>query len=81
MELCNKKNDDKIWMDEVAAMQASYFRTSGIILAGENNDPCQTGPAKSSASDSITRPGSLDTSEGIFHFSCKLFAIFSSRKL
>ncbi|KAL9160191.1 hypothetical protein ABFS82_08G183800 [Erythranthe guttata] len=28
MELCKKKNDDKIWMDEVAAMQASYMETS-----------------------------------------------------
>ncbi|KAI3466135.1 hypothetical protein Pfo_022798 [Paulownia fortunei] len=64
MELCNKKNDDKIWMDEVAAMQASYLGTSGIIIAGENNDLCQTGLPKSSASDSITRHGSMDTSEG-----------------
>ncbi|KAL6538357.1 COP1-interacting protein 7 [Orobanche gracilis] len=38
MELCKKKNEDKIWMDEVAAMQASYMGTSGIILAGESND-------------------------------------------
>lgn len=65
MELCKKKNDDKIWMDEVAAMQASYMGTSGIIFAGENNDVYQTGPAKSSAFDSIVRHGSLDTSEGI----------------
>ncbi|KAL8510320.1 hypothetical protein ACS0TY_017215 [Phlomoides rotata] len=64
IELCKKKNDDKIWMDEVAAMQASYLGTSGIILAGENNDVYLTGPAKSSAFDSITRHGSLDTSEG-----------------
>lgn len=52
MELCNKKNDDKIWLDEVAAMQASYLGTSGNIFAGENNDIYHTGPAKSSASDS-----------------------------
>lgn len=65
MELCKKKNDDKIWMDEVAAMQASYLGTSGIILAGENNDLSRAVLAKSSASDSITRDGSLDTSEGI----------------
>ncbi|KAK6132759.1 hypothetical protein DH2020_033487 [Rehmannia glutinosa] len=63
MELCNKKNDDKIWMDEVAAMQASYLGASGIILAGENNGLSQTGLPKSSTSDSITRHGSMDTSE------------------
>ncbi|GFP78594.1 hypothetical protein PHJA_000002900 [Phtheirospermum japonicum] len=55
MELCNKKNDDKIWMDEVAAMQASYLGTSGIVLAAENVVPI---------SDSISRHGSMDTSEG-----------------
>lgn len=52
MELCNKKNDDKIWMDEVAAMQASYMGASGNIFTGENNDLYQTGLAKSSASES-----------------------------
>ncbi|XP_059661535.1 COP1-interacting protein 7 [Cornus florida] len=41
MELCKRKNDDGLWMDEVAAMQASqaelsYMATSGIILAGED---------------------------------------------
>lgn len=65
MELCKKKNDDKIWMDEVAAMQASYLGTSGIILAGENNDVYHTGPAKGAAFDSIIRDGSLGSSEGI----------------
>ncbi|PIN22723.1 hypothetical protein CDL12_04540 [Handroanthus impetiginosus] len=65
MELCNKKNNDKIWMDEVAAMQASYLGASGIMLASENNDLSQTGVAKSSGSDSITRHGSLDNSEDI----------------
>lgn len=47
MELCKKKNDDGVWMDELAAMQAchpsefSYMGTSGIILASENNDSSQ----------------------------------------
>ncbi|KAK6132715.1 hypothetical protein DH2020_033520 [Rehmannia glutinosa] len=68
MELCNKKNDDKIWMDEVAAMQASYLGASGIILAGENYGLSQTGLPKSSTSDSITRHGSMDTSEGTDNF-------------
>ncbi|KAG6385469.1 hypothetical protein SASPL_154304 [Salvia splendens] len=52
MELCNKKNSDKIWLDEVAAMQASYLGMSGAVYTGESNDLYPTGPAKSSASDS-----------------------------
>lgn len=44
MELCDKKNNDTIWLDEVAAMQTMF--------SGENNDLYQSGPAKSSASDS-----------------------------
>ncbi|KAL0406827.1 UNVERIFIED_CONTAM: COP1-interacting protein 7 [Sesamum latifolium] len=64
MELCKQKNNDKIWMDEVAAMQASYLGTSGIMFAGESNDLSQTGLAKSSTPDSITRHGSLDINEG-----------------
>ncbi|WVY99417.1 hypothetical protein V8G54_025487 [Vigna mungo] len=43
LELCKQKNEDKLWIDEIAAMQASaqrelpYLRTSGIILAGEDD--------------------------------------------
>ncbi|KAL6543251.1 COP1-interacting protein 7 [Orobanche hederae] len=61
MELCKKKNDDKIWMDEVAAMQASYMGTSGIILAGESNDLSESGLPKSSACESHT---SMEMREG-----------------
>ncbi|KAL0320693.1 UNVERIFIED_CONTAM: COP1-interacting protein 7 [Sesamum radiatum] len=64
MELCKQKNNDKIWMDEVAAMQASYLGTSGITFAGESHDLSQTGLTKSSTPDSITRHGSLDITEG-----------------
>lgn len=64
MELCNKKSNDGIWMDEVAAMQASHAEfsllgTSGFLLAGEGN-----GQADTSASDSATSLGSLDTNLG-----------------
>ncbi|XP_012084916.1 COP1-interacting protein 7 isoform X2 [Jatropha curcas] len=46
MELCKKKNQDRLWMDEIAAMQASrlelpYLGTSGIVLTGEENYPNQ----------------------------------------
>lgn len=75
MELCNKKNNDKIWMDEIAAMQASYFRAPGIIISGANTDLPQTGLEKSSTSESITRHGSLDTSEGTAkHLSILMFS-------
>ncbi|KAL3503249.1 hypothetical protein ACH5RR_037698 [Cinchona calisaya] len=71
MELCNKKSNDGIWMDEVAAMQAfspefSYLGTSGIIIAGEGNDgglfsKQPNGQVDAPASDSTTSPGSLET--------------------
>ncbi|KAJ0101774.1 hypothetical protein Patl1_04598 [Pistacia atlantica] len=59
MDLCKKKNEDALWMDEIAAMQAfsqpelPYIATSGIILAGEDNDPAgkQIGSADGSVSD------------------------------
>ncbi|KAL1567131.1 COP1-interacting protein 7 [Salvia divinorum] len=59
MELCNKKNNDKIWLDEVAAIQASYYGMSGAVYTGENNDLYPTGPPKSSASDSGEENGLL----------------------
>ncbi|KAJ9182867.1 hypothetical protein P3X46_006814 [Hevea brasiliensis] len=48
VELCKKKNQDRLWMDEIAAMQASrlelpYLGTSGIVLASEENYPSQIG--------------------------------------
>ncbi|XP_050216298.1 COP1-interacting protein 7 [Mercurialis annua] len=46
IELCKKKNQDRLWMDEIAAMQAArlelpYLGTSGIVLADEENYPSQ----------------------------------------
>ncbi|XP_040985681.1 COP1-interacting protein 7 [Juglans microcarpa x Juglans regia] len=44
IDLCKKKNEDRLWVDEIAAMQASsqpelpYLGTSEIILAGEDHD-------------------------------------------
>ncbi|KAF5728022.1 hypothetical protein HS088_TW21G00164 [Tripterygium wilfordii] len=64
MELCKKKNQDRLWMDEIAAMQAfarpelPYLATSGVILAGEENDPSLL-----NASDSTTSLGSLDAKQ------------------
>ena len=69
IDLCKKKNEDRLWMDEIAAMQAlphpdlSYFRTSGIVLAGEDNI----------ASDSSASRGSSDTNAGMFVISEQMF--------
>ncbi|XP_074319398.1 COP1-interacting protein 7-like [Silene latifolia] len=44
-DLCKNKNEDRLWVDEIAAMQAimqpnlSLIGTSGIVLAGEDIDP------------------------------------------
>ncbi|KAL6999474.1 COP1-interacting protein 7 [Sarracenia purpurea var. burkii] len=70
MELCKKKNDDRLWMDELAVMQAychsefPYVGNSGIILAGEDNDHSQgnmiNGSIDASTSDSTVSHGNLD---------------------
>ncbi|CAN4102869.1 unnamed protein product [Withania somnifera] len=65
MELCNKKRDDGIWMDEVAALQAyspefSYFGRSGITLAAEHSDVTQDIRRQN---DDTTSHGSLDTNQ------------------
>ncbi|XVF18921.1 hypothetical protein REPUB_Repub11eG0065300 [Reevesia pubescens] len=83
MDLCKRKNEDRLWMAELAAMQAcprpdlSYLGTSGIILAGEENDPNQnlmlifsSGKPNGSADASdagtadISPDGSLPTTDG-----------------
>ncbi|XP_052207677.1 COP1-interacting protein 7 isoform X2 [Diospyros lotus] len=85
MELCKKKDNDGLWMDEIAALQAnshsefSYLGTSGIILAGEDNDHSQglvinvqnggfssrkqNGSMDASASESAPSHGSLDNTQ------------------
>uniref|UniRef100_A0A803MH96 COP1-interacting protein 7 n=1 Tax=Chenopodium quinoa TaxID=63459 RepID=A0A803MH96_CHEQI len=76
-DLCKKKNEDRLWVDEIAAMQAmvqpelAFLGTSGIILAGEENDPSQglmtagkqNGSTDVSLSDSMTSHGSLDANQ------------------
>ncbi|KAM7498735.1 hypothetical protein LguiA_023149 [Lonicera macranthoides] len=77
MELCNKKNNDGLWMDEIAAMQ-------GFLLAGEDNDHSREfminvqngglsgGKQNSSidaASDSTLSHGSLETNQGSAEYS------------
>lgn len=86
MVLWNKKNDDRLWMAEVAAMQACshsefpFLGTSGIVLAGEDNDLNHNGLMKASASESTTSHGSLDTNQGIVESIC-LSIFFNSSLL
>lgn len=67
LELCKQKNEDKLWMDEIAAMQVSsqpvlpYLRTSGIILAGEDDSGSKiNGTGDASVSDSTPSHASFD---------------------
>ncbi|XP_022717047.1 COP1-interacting protein 7-like [Durio zibethinus] len=83
MDLCKRKNEDRLWMAELAAMQAcprpdlSYLGTSGIILAGEENDPNQnlmvnfsngkqngSAGASDAGSGDINPDGSLPSTDG-----------------
>lgn len=88
LELIKQKNEDRLWIDEIAAMQAHsrpelpYLRTSGIILAGEDNDAGgkQNGFVDASVSESTPSHASLDINQGIFsvllpncvHNQCKI---------
>ncbi|KAG4960822.1 COP1-interacting protein 7 [Glycine soja] len=67
LELCKQKNEDKLWIDEIAAMQAAaqpelpYLRTSGIILAGEDDTSSKlNGIVDASISESTPSHASLD---------------------
>ncbi|CAN1789537.1 COP1-interacting protein 7 [Linum perenne] len=72
MELCKKKNQDRLWVDEIVAMQAVQLelpslRSSGIILAGEESYPSQLSAVRlngsNDVSDSATSIGSVDLSQ------------------
>ncbi|TKY49071.1 dentin sialophosphoprotein [Spatholobus suberectus] len=67
LDLCKQKNEDKLWIDEIAAMQASaqpelpYLRTTGIILAGEDDTSSKlNGIVDASISESTPSHASLD---------------------
>ncbi|KAK9150031.1 hypothetical protein Syun_008340 [Stephania yunnanensis] len=73
-ELCQKKHNDGLWMDELAAMEACqqqelpYFGTSGIILTSENNTSKAqlelNGSLDASMSESSTSHTSSDVNQG-----------------
>ncbi|MCL7049074.1 hypothetical protein MKW94_027794 [Papaver nudicaule] len=74
IELCDKKNNDRVWMDELAAVQAftqpelPYLATSGIILAGDgglsNGQVDSNGSVDASVSDSTTNHARPDVNQG-----------------
>lgn len=61
-------------MQAMVQPDLSYMGTSGIILAGEENDPSQgfmnggkqNGSAELSLSDSLTSHGSVDANQGAY---------------
>ncbi|XP_050371611.1 COP1-interacting protein 7 [Argentina anserina] len=79
INLYKQKNEDRFWMEEISAMQAlshpqlPYLATSGIFLAGEDNEPSQNlnqsilsigkNGLDTSVSDSTASLGSLDANQ------------------
>ncbi|XP_013600782.1 PREDICTED: muscle M-line assembly protein unc-89 [Brassica oleracea var. oleracea] len=65
VDLCKRKNEDRMWVDQITAMQAfprpelSFMGDSGIILAGEENDIVKQGNNMDAMSQ-----GSFETSQG-----------------
>ncbi|PKI37610.1 hypothetical protein CRG98_041903 [Punica granatum] len=69
INLCQEKSEDRLWIDEIAAMKAfsrpdlPYLGTSGIILAGEDNDRGSQMMNLQDGGPSLgQRNGSMDTS-------------------
>ncbi|KAG5414131.1 hypothetical protein IGI04_001698 [Brassica rapa subsp. trilocularis] len=66
VDLCKRKNEDRMWVDQITAMQAfprpelSFMGDSGIILAGEENDNVKQG---NNNMDAMSQ-GSFETSQG-----------------
>ncbi|CAG7887816.1 unnamed protein product [Brassica rapa] len=66
VDLCKRKNEDRMWVDQITAMQAfprpelSFMGDSGIILAGEENDNVKQG---NNSMDAMSQ-GSFETSQG-----------------
>uniref|UniRef100_A0A1J3HMK6 COP1-interacting protein 7 n=1 Tax=Noccaea caerulescens TaxID=107243 RepID=A0A1J3HMK6_NOCCA len=65
VDLCKRKNEDRMWVDQITAMQAfprpelSFMGDSGIILAGEENDT----NVKNGNSMDASSQGSFETSQ------------------
>ncbi|XP_058779890.1 COP1-interacting protein 7-like [Vicia villosa] len=70
LELCKQKNEDKLWMDEIAAMQVSsqpvlpYLRTSGIVLAGEDESTPSHASLDIGQDDTLPASGQTPSTDG-----------------
>ncbi|KAL1203066.1 COP1-interacting protein 7 [Cardamine amara subsp. amara] len=70
IDLCKRKNEDRMWVDQITAMQAfprpelSFMGDSGIILAGEENDLLNGTNLKHGNSIDATSQGSFETGQG-----------------
>ncbi|KFK29260.1 hypothetical protein AALP_AA7G109900 [Arabis alpina] len=69
VDLCKRKNEDRMWVDQITAMQAfprpelSFMGDSGIILAGEENDLLNATNVKRGNSMDASSQGSFETSQ------------------
>ncbi|XP_010537005.1 PREDICTED: uncharacterized protein LOC104811855 [Tarenaya hassleriana] len=70
MDLCKRKNEDRLWVDQIAAMQAlprpdlsSFMVNSDIILAGEETDMMNSQTVKLGSAMDGSSQGSLETSQ------------------
>ncbi|CAL5200835.1 unnamed protein product [Lathyrus oleraceus] len=70
LELCKQKNEDKLWVDEIAAMQVSsqpvlpYLRTSGIVLAGEDESTPSHASLDIGQDDTLPASGQTPSTDG-----------------
>ncbi|CAH2077780.1 unnamed protein product [Thlaspi arvense] len=69
VDLCKRKNEDRMWVDQITAMQAfprpelSFMGDSGIVLAGEENDLLNASNVKLGNSMDASSQGSFETSQ------------------
>ncbi|XP_019086390.1 PREDICTED: uncharacterized protein LOC104717493 isoform X2 [Camelina sativa] len=69
MDLCKRKNEDRMWVDQITAMQAfprpelSFMGDSGIVLAGEENDLLNATNLKRGNSMDASSQGSFETNQ------------------
>ncbi|EOA15946.1 hypothetical protein CARUB_v10004040mg [Capsella rubella] len=69
VDLCKRKNEDRMWVDQITAMQAfprpelSFMGDSGIVLAGEENDLLNATNVKHGNSMDASSQGSFEASQ------------------
>ncbi|CAA0396683.1 hypothetical protein ISN44_As04g028340 [Arabidopsis suecica] len=69
VDLCKRKNEDRMWVDQITAMQAfprpelTFMGDSGIVLAGEENDLLNATNVKHGNSMDASSQGSFETGQ------------------